>query len=104
MNIDGSAVFTPIVINGHTIKNRLAVTPMTRIAAAQDGRPADRMTTYSERFARGGFGTVTDRRRQGNRAGDVKPQPETRLQRRDPFRHIGLANLHIALRLRRIWS
>jgi 2,4-dienoyl-CoA reductase-like NADH-dependent reductase (Old Yellow Enzyme family) len=59
MDIDTSALFAPIVINGHTIKNRLSVAPMTRISATEDGRATDTMARYYERFARGGFGTVT---------------------------------------------
>ena len=52
MDIDTSALFTPIVINGHTVKNRLSVAPMTRISATQDGRATETMTRYYERFAR----------------------------------------------------
>jgi 2,4-dienoyl-CoA reductase-like NADH-dependent reductase (Old Yellow Enzyme family) len=58
MDIDTRALFTPIHINGHTVKNRLAVAPMTRISATEDGRATESMTHYYERFARGGFGTV----------------------------------------------
>jgi 2,4-dienoyl-CoA reductase-like NADH-dependent reductase (Old Yellow Enzyme family) len=58
MNTDTSALFAPIVINGHTVKNRLSVAPMTRITATRDGRATETMTRYYERFARGGFGTV----------------------------------------------
>ena len=58
MDIDTSALFAPIVINGHTVKNRLSVAPMTRISATHDGRATETMTRYYERFARGGFGTV----------------------------------------------
>lgn len=58
MHIDTSALFAPIVINGHAAKNRLSVAPMTRISATQDGRATETMTRYYERFARGGFGTV----------------------------------------------
>jgi 2,4-dienoyl-CoA reductase-like NADH-dependent reductase (Old Yellow Enzyme family) len=58
MDIDTSALFAPIVINGHSVKNRLSVAPMTRITAMQDGRATETMTRYYERFARGGFGTV----------------------------------------------
>ena len=57
-DIDTSAFFAPTVINGHAVKNRLSVAPMTRISATQDGRATERMTRYYERFARGGFGTV----------------------------------------------
>ena len=58
MDIDTSALFAPIVINCHTVKNRLSVAPMTRITATQDGRATETMTRYYERFSRGGFGTV----------------------------------------------
>jgi 2,4-dienoyl-CoA reductase-like NADH-dependent reductase (Old Yellow Enzyme family) len=59
MDIDTSALFAPIVINGHTVKNRLAVAPMTRVTATEDGRATETMTRYYERFARGGFGAVS---------------------------------------------
>lgn len=55
---DISSLFAPIDIKGHSVKNRLAVAPMTRISATEDGRATDAMTRYYERFARGGFGVV----------------------------------------------
>jgi 2,4-dienoyl-CoA reductase-like NADH-dependent reductase (Old Yellow Enzyme family) len=58
MDIETSALFSPIVIKGHTVKNRLSVAPMTRISATHDGRATETMTRYYERFARGGFGIV----------------------------------------------
>ncbi len=58
MGVDTQGLFAPIVINGHSVKNRFAVAPMTRISATEDGRATERMTRYYERFARGGFGTV----------------------------------------------
>ncbi|MEP6838852.1 MAG: NADH:flavin oxidoreductase, partial [Bradyrhizobium sp.] len=58
MDIDTSAIFAPIVINGRTVKNRISVAPMTRITATEDGRATETMSRYYERFARGGFGTV----------------------------------------------
>lgn len=58
MDIDTSALFAPVVINGQLVKNRLSVAPMTRITATEDGRATETMTRYYERFARGGFGTV----------------------------------------------
>ncbi|WP_063986065.1 NADH:flavin oxidoreductase [Bradyrhizobium sp.] len=58
MDSEAKALFTPIDINGRTAKNRLAVAPMTRITATQDGRATETMTRYYERFARGGFGTI----------------------------------------------
>jgi len=57
-DIDTSALFAPHVINGHSVKNRLAVAPMTRITATLDGEATETMARYYERFARGGFGTV----------------------------------------------
>jgi 2,4-dienoyl-CoA reductase-like NADH-dependent reductase (Old Yellow Enzyme family) len=59
MDIDTSSLFAPIVINGRVVKNRLSVAPMTRITATEDGRATETMSRYYERFARGGFGTVT---------------------------------------------
>ena len=59
MDIDTSALFAPIVINGHSVKNRLAVAPMTRISATADGRANETMARYYERFAQGGFGAVS---------------------------------------------
>src|SRR5271163_4243747 len=53
MDIDTSALFAPIVINGHAVKNRLSVAPMTRITATQDGRATETMTRYYERFSQG---------------------------------------------------
>lgn len=58
MNTDISPLFAPTAINGHAVKNRLSVAPMTRISATQDGQATARMASYYERFARGGFGTV----------------------------------------------
>jgi len=58
MNTDTSMLFTPVDLNGHTLKNRLSVAPMTRITATEDGRATQVMARYYERFARGGFGAV----------------------------------------------
>jgi 2,4-dienoyl-CoA reductase-like NADH-dependent reductase (Old Yellow Enzyme family) len=58
MDVDTSALFAPTVINGHSVKNRVSVAPMTRITATEDGQATETMTRYYERFARGGFGTV----------------------------------------------
>ena len=46
MDIDTSALFTPFVINGHTVKNRLSVAPMTRITATPEGRATETMSRY----------------------------------------------------------
>src|ERR1700755_1383406 len=58
MNIDTSTLFTSIALNSHTVRNRLAVAPMTRITATEDGRATEVMSRYYERFAQGGFGAV----------------------------------------------
>lgn len=58
MNTNTSPLFSQIDIIGQTVQNRLAVAPMTRITATEDGRATETMTRYYERFARGGFGTV----------------------------------------------
>jgi NADH:flavin oxidoreductase / NADH oxidase family len=52
MDIDTSALFAPIVINGHTVKNRLSVAPMTRVSATRDGR-ATATTSVSRGVASG---------------------------------------------------
>lgn len=54
-----SKLFAEIDINGRKVRNRLAVAPMTRVTATEDGRATETMTRYYERFARGGFGLVT---------------------------------------------
>lgn len=58
MEADTRAIFASIDIKGRAVKNRLAVAPMTRISATEDGRATETMTRYYERFARGGFGAV----------------------------------------------
>lgn len=40
------------------LRNRMAVAPMTRISADEDGLANQRMARYYERFSRGGFGLV----------------------------------------------
>jgi 2,4-dienoyl-CoA reductase-like NADH-dependent reductase (Old Yellow Enzyme family) len=43
---------------GLTLRNRLAVAPMTRVSATVDGHPTRRMVEYYRGFADGGFGLV----------------------------------------------
>jgi 2,4-dienoyl-CoA reductase-like NADH-dependent reductase (Old Yellow Enzyme family) len=45
-------------IKGATLRNRLAVAPMTRVSATEDGLATDAMRRYYARFAAGGFGLV----------------------------------------------
>jgi 2,4-dienoyl-CoA reductase-like NADH-dependent reductase (Old Yellow Enzyme family) len=51
-------ILTPYDINGRSLRNRLAVAPMTRVSATETGHATDEMARYYERFARGGFGLV----------------------------------------------
>jgi 2,4-dienoyl-CoA reductase-like NADH-dependent reductase (Old Yellow Enzyme family) len=44
--------------NHISLKNRLAVAPMTRVTATPAGVPTATMRDYYERFAKGGFGLV----------------------------------------------
>ncbi|WP_459041914.1 NADH:flavin oxidoreductase [Stenotrophomonas sp. PSU-St19] len=41
-----------------SLRNRLAVAPMTRVTATPDGLPTGRMASYYDGFARGGFGLL----------------------------------------------
>jgi 2,4-dienoyl-CoA reductase-like NADH-dependent reductase (Old Yellow Enzyme family) len=54
-----SLILSPYDINGVTVRNRIAVAPMTRITATEDGHPTQTMFDYYLRFAKGGFGLVT---------------------------------------------
>ena len=51
-------ILTPWDINGLQLPNRLAVAPMTRVSASEDGHATTTMAQYYERFAQGGFGLV----------------------------------------------
>ncbi len=52
------SLLAPFALSGLTLRNRLAVAPMTRVSAEADGRPTARMAEYYAGFARGGFGLV----------------------------------------------
>jgi 2,4-dienoyl-CoA reductase-like NADH-dependent reductase (Old Yellow Enzyme family) len=54
-----ASFFTPIEIHGISCKNRLAVAPMSRVTATEDGTATEAMSRYYERFSRGGFGMIT---------------------------------------------
>ncbi|ASW04325.1 NADH:flavin oxidoreductase [Paraburkholderia aromaticivorans] len=45
-------------IKGAVVRNRLAVAPMTRVTATEEGLPTQTMRDYYMRFAKGGFGLV----------------------------------------------
>ncbi|UGQ49296.1 NADH:flavin oxidoreductase [Massilia endophytica] len=51
-------LFSPTGIKQLGLRNRLAVAPMTRVSATEDGHATERMARYYRRFAEGGFGLV----------------------------------------------
>jgi 2,4-dienoyl-CoA reductase-like NADH-dependent reductase (Old Yellow Enzyme family) len=53
-----SSLFSNQVIGTHTLKNRLAVAPMTRVSANEDGTAGAMMKDYYQAFAQGGFGLI----------------------------------------------
>ena len=53
------ALFQPIEIKGLKLKNRLVVPPMGSGFAAEDGSVTERLITYHEARARGGFSLIT---------------------------------------------
>ncbi|MGH1573317.1 tRNA-dihydrouridine synthase [Methylobacterium sp. P31] len=55
MSTDAKGLFTAIDVNGVKLRNRLAVAPMTRVSASEEGTATEMMARYYERFARGGF-------------------------------------------------
>ncbi|MFZ6646095.1 NADH:flavin oxidoreductase [Undibacterium sp. TJN25] len=59
MTDTNSQILSPYDKKGITVRNRVAVAPMTRITATEDGQPTQTMFDYYMRFAKGGFGLVT---------------------------------------------
>jgi 2,4-dienoyl-CoA reductase-like NADH-dependent reductase (Old Yellow Enzyme family) len=55
---DTQRLFEPLALGGLTLRNRIAVAPMTRVSADEDGRVTPRMADYYGAFAQGGFGLV----------------------------------------------
>lgn len=53
-----SQLFSPFQLAGHSIRNRIAMAPLTRQMAEADGTPTDEMTAYYARRARGGVGLI----------------------------------------------
>lgn len=51
-------ILCEVELFGRTLRNRLAVAPMSRVSATDDGLATDRMKRYYREFARGGFGIV----------------------------------------------
>jgi 2,4-dienoyl-CoA reductase-like NADH-dependent reductase (Old Yellow Enzyme family) len=54
-----SQILSPYDRNGIAVRNRIAVAPMSRITATENGHPTQTMFDYYLRFAKGGFGLVT---------------------------------------------
>ena len=51
-------LFSPTLIGDVGLENRIALAPMTRVSAAADGVPTDRIGSYYRVFADGGFGLL----------------------------------------------
>jgi 2,4-dienoyl-CoA reductase-like NADH-dependent reductase (Old Yellow Enzyme family)/thioredoxin reductase len=51
-------VFSPITINGMTLKNRMVVTPMVTDYCNEDGTATEKWLAYHEEKAKGGFGLI----------------------------------------------
>lgn len=58
MNSNNQSIFTQHKIGQLPLKNRLAVAPMTRVSAHEDGRVGPLMKDYYQSFAQGGFGLI----------------------------------------------
>ncbi|VXC52772.1 NADH:flavin oxidoreductase [Arthrobacter sp. 9AX] len=55
---DYTPLWHPVRIGSTDLDNRVALAPMTRISATEDGHATERMASYYRRFARGGFGLL----------------------------------------------
>jgi 2,4-dienoyl-CoA reductase-like NADH-dependent reductase (Old Yellow Enzyme family) len=53
-----NVLFTPFKLGNVELGNRLAVAPMTRVSATEQGCATPKMVDYYRRFAAGGFGLV----------------------------------------------
>ncbi len=51
-------LFSPVTLGPLTLRNRIAMAPLTRQMATADGTPTDEMVAYYARRARGGLGLV----------------------------------------------
>lgn len=56
--VDVHALLAPHALGQLTLRNRLAVAPMTRVTATPDGLPTGKMASYYDGFAKGGFGLL----------------------------------------------
>lgn len=55
---ENAPLFSSVKLGRITLKNRVAVAPMTRISATADGLATAQMLSYYTSFARGGFGLI----------------------------------------------
>jgi 2,4-dienoyl-CoA reductase-like NADH-dependent reductase (Old Yellow Enzyme family) len=51
-------LWKPLQLGNTELENRIALAPMTRISASEDGHATERMAAYYETYARGGFGLL----------------------------------------------
>lgn len=51
-------LWSPLRIGSTQLANRVALAPMTRVSATEDGLVTEKMVSYYEAFARGGFGLL----------------------------------------------
>ena len=51
-------LFSPLTINGKTLKNRCVVTPMLMNFCEEDGTCTERFAAYHEAKAKGGFAMI----------------------------------------------
>ncbi|NRB38059.1 MAG: NADH:flavin oxidoreductase [Pseudomonadales bacterium] len=58
MSTHHSMLFKPTQIGAMKLRNKLAVAPMTRVSATEEGVAAPEMKNYYQNFARGGFGLI----------------------------------------------
>ncbi|MET3919322.1 NADH:flavin oxidoreductase [Arthrobacter sp. UYEF20] len=55
---DFAPLWSPARIGSTQLDNRVALAPMTRVSASEDGHATEKMASYYEAFARGGFGLL----------------------------------------------
>ena len=55
---DFTPLWSPVRIGSTELAHRVALAPMTRISATEDGLATEKMVSYYEAFARGGFGLL----------------------------------------------
>lgn len=55
---DFTPLWSPLQIGSTRLENRVALAPMTRVSATEEGRATEKMMSYYEAFARGGFGLL----------------------------------------------